>query len=68
MKVTSNFIQLSSLTIVQGLHFFEKSVLELNFNKMVRSDGAVFATFQQLEIGTMYSVHGLSGANIVIFE
>ena len=33
-----------------------------------RSDGAVFATFQQLEIGTMYSVHGLSGANIVIFE
>ena len=36
MKVTSNFIQLSSLTIVQGLHFFEKSVLLLNFNKMVR--------------------------------
>ena len=33
-----------------------------------RSDGAVFATFQQLEIGTMYSVHGLLGANIVIFE
>ena len=33
-----------------------------------RSDGAVFATFQQLEIGAMYSVHGPSGANIVIFE